>query len=219
MHGFREFQQAQRVRDLRTRATDPARQFFLSNTKIREQLLIGGCLFQRVQLRAVQVLQQGIAQHVHVGGVANHGRNDVETDLFGCAQPTFTHDELILAWFIGQGSNNNGLKHTDFTDAVHEFREVILIEDRSRLRPVGNNVLRVQVSQPCAGHRYQLGGGIRFKEDGAGKEDVHRTGSRSVVLHRNKCTDTAAEAGSFRHYCCSPVRGAPRWAISAAASR
>ena len=44
-------------------------------TEIGEQLLVRRGLFEGIQLGAVEVLQQGLAQHVVVGGLA-HDRGD-----------------------------------------------------------------------------------------------------------------------------------------------
>ena len=59
------------LRDLRARAADPAGQLLVGAAEVVEQLLVGGRLLQRVELRAVQVLQQRVAQQVVVGRVAD----------------------------------------------------------------------------------------------------------------------------------------------------
>ena len=46
--------------------------------EVVQQLLVGGRLLQRVELLAVQVLDQRIAQQVVVGGLPDDGRDDVD---------------------------------------------------------------------------------------------------------------------------------------------
>ena len=53
-HG--ELEEADRVTDLGARAADAGGELFLGDAEIFEELLIGGCLFERVELRAVQIL-------------------------------------------------------------------------------------------------------------------------------------------------------------------
>ena len=52
----------------------------LGDAEVSQQLLVGGGLFQRVELGAVQVLQQGVAEHVDICGVADDRRNGVKPD-------------------------------------------------------------------------------------------------------------------------------------------
>src|SRR5699024_11263969 len=56
----REAQQAQCIGDLGTRTTDPLAELVLGASEVVEQLLVGSGFLERVQLGAVQVLQQGI---------------------------------------------------------------------------------------------------------------------------------------------------------------
>src|SRR5690606_11541590 len=49
LHGNGQTQQADRVADLRARPTDAGGQLLLRHTEVLEQLLIGRCLFERVQ--------------------------------------------------------------------------------------------------------------------------------------------------------------------------
>ena len=60
--GGRELEQPQGVADLRPAAADAAGQLLVGAAEVVEQLLVGGRLLQRVQLGAVQVLQQRVAQ-------------------------------------------------------------------------------------------------------------------------------------------------------------
>ena len=56
-------------------AADPAGQLLVGGAELLQQLLVGGRLFQRVELGAVDVLQQRVAQHRVVGGVPDDRRD------------------------------------------------------------------------------------------------------------------------------------------------
>ena len=51
---------------MRAGAADLAREFLVGGAEVVEQLLVGGGLFQRVELLAVQVLDQGVPEQVVV---------------------------------------------------------------------------------------------------------------------------------------------------------
>ena len=83
LHRQRQLQQADGVADLRTGAPDAAGELLLRDAEVLEQLLVGGRLFERVQLRAMQVLQQRVAEQMLVGGVADDGGDRVEARPHG----------------------------------------------------------------------------------------------------------------------------------------
>ena len=71
-------QQTQCVGDLWSRSANALCQFLLGDSEIFDQLLVGGSFFQSVQLGTVNVLEQCVAQHVDVLGVADNRRHLVE---------------------------------------------------------------------------------------------------------------------------------------------
>ena len=83
------------VGDLRAGPADPAGQLLLRGAEVGEQLLVGGRLLERVELRAVQVLQQRVAQHPVVGGVAHDRRDGREADPLRRAPAALAHDQLV----------------------------------------------------------------------------------------------------------------------------
>ena len=76
LHGRGELEQPQRVADLRPAAADPGGQLLVRAAEVVEQLLVGGRLLERVQLGAVQVLQQRVAEQVVVAGLPDDRRDD-----------------------------------------------------------------------------------------------------------------------------------------------
>ncbi len=139
-HQRGQLQQAQRVGDLRAGASDAPRQLVMGAPEVLQQLLVGGRLLERVQLAAVQVLQQGVAQEGVVLGLLDDRRDGLEAGLLGGAPATLTHDELkadlAVAVALGlhrNGPHHDGLQHADLADAVHELAHVVLIEDAAGL--------------------------------------------------------------------------------------
>ena len=65
-HQRRQLEQPQGVGDLRAGAADPGGQLVVRAAEVLEQLLVGRRLLERVELAAVQVLQQRVAQQVVV---------------------------------------------------------------------------------------------------------------------------------------------------------
>ena len=57
------------------RTTNAVRQLVLGNAELFQQLLVGVRFFQGVELHAVNILQQSIAQQVVILGIAHDGRN------------------------------------------------------------------------------------------------------------------------------------------------
>ena len=65
------------------------------NTEGLEKLLVRRRLFQGIQLAAVQVLQEGIAQQVVIGGVTDDGRNGLQPCRLDRPPTALTHDQFI----------------------------------------------------------------------------------------------------------------------------
>ena len=85
---------------------DPLRQLVLGAAEVVEQLLVGRRLFERVQLRPVEVLQERVAQQVLLGR-ADDRRDGVEAGLLRGAEATLAHDELVLP--VAHGSDHDRL--------------------------------------------------------------------------------------------------------------
>lgn len=87
LHGNGEAQQADHVRDDRTRPTDSRGQLLMGDFELVEKLLVGRRLLQWVQLCAVNVLQQRVTEEVVIRGLPHNCRDGVQTRLL-CGAPT-----------------------------------------------------------------------------------------------------------------------------------
>ena len=63
---------------MRARAADLLCQLLVRRAEIIEKLLVCGSFLQRVELLAVQVLDQGVAQEVSVGGFPDDRGDQLE---------------------------------------------------------------------------------------------------------------------------------------------
>ena len=106
------------------------RQLLLGAAEVVEQLLVGGRLLERVELAAVQVLQQGVAQEVVVLGLLDDRRDGLLAGLLGRAPAALAHDELeadlAVAVALGlhrDGPHDDGLQHADLADRVHQLAQ------------------------------------------------------------------------------------------------
>ncbi len=131
LHGKRQLEQADRVADLGARPPDAARELLLGDAEVREQLLVRRRLLERVQLGAVQVLEQGVAQQVLVGRVADDRGDRGEPGLARGTGATLAHDELVRA--VTDVAHDDGLQHAELADAVDELGEIVGVEVRARL--------------------------------------------------------------------------------------
>ena len=78
LHEGRQLEQAQRVGDLWTGATDALGELLVRAAEVIEQLLVGRRLLERVELAAMEVLEERVAQEVVVVGVLDDRRDDCE---------------------------------------------------------------------------------------------------------------------------------------------
>ena len=67
----------------------------VGGTEVLQELLIGRCLFQRIQLAAVEVLQQSIAEKVVIVGIANNRGDSFEPGGLHCPPSPLAHDQLV----------------------------------------------------------------------------------------------------------------------------
>jgi hypothetical protein len=162
----------------------------------------------------VQVLEQGIPQHRLVGGVLDHRWDGREAGELRRAQAPLPHDQLVLRAArvaTGDRAHDDRLEHTELADRDDELVELLLAEFRAWLHGVRHDIVGRQLGEPCSRHRDESLGAA----GSAGvEEDVDRA-IGSLIPSRDESADAPAESGALRGH----QLGAPRRAISAAASR
>ncbi len=177
LHRRRKPEQSQGVADLWTTAADPAGQLLLGAGEVVEQLLVRGRLLQRVELRAVQVLQQRVPQQVVVGRVAHDRGDPLEPCLARGPPAPLPGDELVA---VGTGRpHHDRLQQPDLADRVDELAERLLVEDGPWLTRVGRDLTQRQLRISDAGDRDQtavvdIGHGARRRVDNGDPLGGHR---------------------------------------------
>jgi hypothetical protein len=111
---WREVEQAKGVADVRPGPAYLLRQLFMRGTKVIKELLIGGGLFQRVELLAVQVLHEGVTEHGVVMGFPHYRRDNLQARSLGSAPAPLTHDEFIIA--LTNLAHHDWLQQADFSN-------------------------------------------------------------------------------------------------------
>src|SRR5450759_4954804 len=121
-------------------AAYPGGQLVVGATEVVQQLLIGRCLLQVVELTAVQVLQECVTKKIIVIGVLDDGWNGRQSGSLSRSPTTFTHDELkqrlfdpvrVVTCSVGQFLGPNGPPHhrpnnADLTDRVDQLGHLII---------------------------------------------------------------------------------------------
>jgi hypothetical protein len=122
---------------------DPAGQLLVGGAELVQQLLVGRGLLERVELLAVQVLQQRVAQHVVVGGLADDGRDRLQARLPTGPPAPLAHDELVAlaAVVVGQLPHDDGLEQPDLADGHDQLGQRLLVEVGARLQRVGRDAV------------------------------------------------------------------------------
>ena len=110
----------------------------MGDAEVLDELLVGGRLFHRVEILAVQVLDQGLLHAGHVGRCSHQSRNGLEAGSTGRPPPALAGDELVL--LIAQLADQDGLQDTQFPNGSGQRRERLFVEMGPRLMLVGPDV-------------------------------------------------------------------------------
>ncbi len=141
LHRRREPQETNRVRDLRTRSPDPGGQLLLGAAEVLQHLLVGRSLLQRVQLSPVQVLQEGVPQHVVRLRLPDDRRDRREAGRLGGPEPPLPHHELEPDVPLGrmQWPDDHRLQQPHLGDRLDQLVQFVLVEHLARLRGSGGS--------------------------------------------------------------------------------
>jgi hypothetical protein len=160
--------------------------------EVVQHLLVGRSLLQWVQLCAVQVLQEGVAQQVVVLRTPHDGGDRRQPGGPGSPPPALTHDQLVTV--IGQGAHHDGLQEPDLADRVDQLLQLVLVEHGPGLAGVGGDGVERKVGVPGSGRDGEglpriarVGGGCRRP----------RTGDRAEVSPLEQFAETAPQAPPF----------------------
>lgn len=133
-----QLQKAQCIGHSRSALAKLASELFLTETELFAQVVHGEGFFDRVQVLALQVLDEGDRERLLVGEVAHKDRHFAQPCQSAGPPASFTGDDLILLRFgAAHGPHQQRLQHALCPDGVGEFLKCTLIEVLAWLCRVG----------------------------------------------------------------------------------
>ena len=134
LHRRGEIEQPEGITDVRARSAYLARELLVGGAEIVEELLVGCGLFQRVELLAVHVLDQGVPEQVVVLRLLDDGADLGQPSTLSGTPPPFAHDKLVPA--RPGRANHYRLQEADLSYGFRELVECLLVEHPPRLAGV-----------------------------------------------------------------------------------
>jgi hypothetical protein len=185
----------------------------VGGAEVLQELLVRGGLLQRVELLAVEVLHEGVTEHVVVAGIADDGRDDVQPGDLGGAQAALAHDELVVVLRVGDLAYDDRLEESHDADRLGQFLQSVLREVLARLARVRPDGFHGDLGEMGAGDRLELRAGRDARGAVAGPGRVAGVGGLGRRGGRDQRTEALAQPASLLAH-----SGAPRYASSEAAS-
>ena len=107
-------EQTKRVRNSRARSTETRGDGFLGHAELVDELAERVCLFDCVEIRALQVLHQGKLELIAIGQVTDDSRDPLQAGKLCGPDSPLASDQLIAVQGLG---DEHGLKHPVLADA------------------------------------------------------------------------------------------------------
>ena len=95
LDGRRQLEEAQGVGDRDPAPADPARELVVGEPEVLDQLLVGAGLLERVQVLAVEVLDERLLDGTELVGVTDEGGDRGEPGLLGRPPAALPRDQLV----------------------------------------------------------------------------------------------------------------------------
>jgi hypothetical protein len=103
----------------------------VGSSEVVEQLLIGGGLFERVELLPVEVLQQRVAKHIGVRRLTDDRWDVLKARPLGRPPAALAHDELVVP--VTDLPHHDRLEKPDLGDGGGQLFERLLVKGAARL--------------------------------------------------------------------------------------
>ena len=155
-HLARQAEETQRVRHRGAVAAHLARDLFLGEPQLLLQAMEGLGLFERAQLLALDVLDQGQLEQAVVGHVTHDDRDRGQACLLGGAPAPLAGDDLEPG---AQAAHEDRLHHPALADGRGQLAQARGIHGRARLEGIGIEDLHGRL-----GRRLRRGGGLRIRQ-------------------------------------------------------
>ena len=157
-----QFQQAHGVGDGGAAFADFLGNFVLFQAEFLGKALVGDGFFDRVEVLALDVFDEGELEHLLVPGLADDHGGFLQTELLGGAPAAFTGDQFV---FVVAFADDQGLDNAVFADRFDQFQETFAAEFGAGLEGAGNDVAGGDFLNPLAG--FGLGGGHAGLNEGS----------------------------------------------------
>ena len=140
----RQLQQAERVRHGRATLPHAIGDLLVRRAEVVDELTEGRSLFQGVQVDALQVLDQRVAQHLIVAGLTDDRGDASEAGETTRTPPALPCHELVASV---DRAHDDRLEQTDGPDGCGEFPECIVVDRGRRLAGVWSDLIDRDVAQ------------------------------------------------------------------------
>ena len=146
--GRSQLEEAEGVGDGGAAATDLLGDLFLGEFELGLELGVTGGFLQRIQVLALEVLDEGEFEDLAVGGGPFDDGNLGQAGQAGSAPATFAGDEFEA---FADGADDEGLDDPLFADGVGQFAEGFLGEVAPRLERAGNDAVESDLANAVGG--------------------------------------------------------------------
>ncbi len=124
--------------------------FLVGHAEVIDQAAQGGGFLQRVEVFALDVLDQRHGHGDFVRHVPDDRRYALDARDLGGAPAAFAGDQLEFALAVLQRPHDHRLHHALGADRVGQFGQFLLVEYRARLEPARPDDVQRQVPQLVA---------------------------------------------------------------------
>src|ERR1051326_3158086 len=153
LHALRQLHQAQKVRDRRALFADLLRDLFLRQSEFFVQLVIGVRFFDRVEVLALDVLDERELQGVAVGrALLDDDRYFAESRFLRRAEAALAGDQPVLV--IADARNDERLHDAVLANAARQLFDRRFIKSLARLIRVRRNLLHRHLGQSTRLRRF-----------------------------------------------------------------
>ena len=182
LHRLAQLEQAQQIGRRAARTADRACRGLVRHAEFLGQTMQAARLLERIQVLALDVLDQRHRRRRFVRDLADEHRDDVEAGEAGGADAPLAGDDLVAlrpAAGVGERSNEDRLHHSLRLDAFGELVQRFLVDPRARLKASRlESVERQRV-------RLAFGGRCRDGVDDAGAEQGFQAHPETLRLLRH----------------------------------
>jgi hypothetical protein len=194
-----EVEQAEGVGHRRACSADACRESVLREPELIDQLAVGVGRFDRVEVLALKVLDEGELELVAVRELADQGGDAVEAGGLGGSKAAFPSHELVA---VDRLRHQDRLEDAVLSDACRQRGEALLVEPLARLMRVWLDAVRRDLEragltgaalrdQGCKAATEPLGTLRPDRHDATASGDCDRSGSSRLSRARSSFVNAA----------------------------